>query len=343
MKIKLIAFAIAAELTVVLAQSPDIRPVAVTPDNFNRAETDFCFSLFVKGGALGKFYHDREFNAVDDKQPGLRANRDTLYSTAIFDLDAGPATITMPDSGGRFISLIVLDEDQYANAVYYGGGSHTLTKLEVGTRYVFAAIRIFADPANPKDLDEVHALQDAIKIDQPGGPGVWEVPNWDPVSQNKVRQGLLLLSDTLPDTKRSFGARGEVDPVRHLISTAAAFAGNPDKYAVYINVTPQQNDGTTMLKLTVPSKVPVESFWSISVYNEDGYFEKNPLDAYTLNNVTAKKNADGSVAVQFGGCDGKIPNCLPIMQGWSYMVRLYRPGAEILAGNWKFPEARPVQ
>jgi hypothetical protein len=46
--------------------------------------------------------------------------------------------------------------------------------------------------------------------------------------------------------------------------------------------------------------------------------------------------------VQFGGCDGMIPNCLPIMKGWNYLVRLYRPREEILSGTWKFPEARPV-
>jgi hypothetical protein len=51
---------------------------------------------------------------------------------------------------------------------------------------------------------------------------------------------------------------------------------------------------------------------------------------------------DGSVAVQFGGCDGKIPNCLPTVPGWNYMVRLYRPRAEILNGGWTFPEAQPV-
>jgi hypothetical protein len=42
------------------------------------------------------------------------------------------------------------------------------------------------------------------------------------------------------------------------------------------------------------------------------------LNAYTINNLTAKKSGDGSVAVQFGGCDGKIPNCLPVMPGWNY-------------------------
>ena len=36
--------------------------------------------------------------------------------------------------------------------------------------------------------------------------------------------------------------------------------------------------------------------------------------------------------VQFGGCDGQIGNCLPIVSGWNYMVRLYRPRAAVLRG-----------
>jgi hypothetical protein len=39
-----------------------------------------------------------------------------------------------------------------------------------------------------------------------------------------------------------------------------------------------------------------------------------------LIDITAEKNADGSVAVQFGGCDGEISNCLPTMACWNYMV-----------------------
>ena len=83
---------------------------------------------------------------------------------------------------------------------------------------------------------------------------------------------------------------------------------------------------------------PVNAFWSVSVYNAKGYYEKNSLNAYTINNITAKTDADGSVAIQFGGCDGKIPNCLPITKGWNYTVRLYRPKPEILGGKWKFPQ-----
>jgi hypothetical protein len=88
--------------------------------------------------------------------------------------------------------------------------------------------------------------------------------------------------------------------------------------------------------------VPVDGFWSISLYNAEGYYQKNPYNSYSLNNITSKKNTDGSVTIQFGGCDGTIPNCLPIMDGWNYTVRLYRPRSEILSGRWKFPEPQPA-
>ena len=58
--------------------------------------------------------------------------------------------------------------------------------------------------------------------------------------------------------------------------------------------------------------------------------------------ITAARGADGTVDIQFGGCDGAVPNCLPITPGWNYLVRLYRPRQEILDGSWAFPEAQPV-
>ena len=139
--------------------------------------------------------------------------------------------------------------------------------------------------------------------------------NWDHASQKKVRDALLVLSETLPDSKGMFGTKDDVDPVRHLIGAASAWGGNPEKDAKYFLVTPRGNESTSPRKLTVKD-VPVDGFWSISVYNDKGYFESNPYNTYSVNNITAQKNPDGSVTVQFGGCDGKIPNCLPISKGW---------------------------
>lgn len=319
-------------------QARSDKPVTVTVDNYNRAESDVSFAATVKMSGFGKFAHVREPMSID-KQAVIRPNRDTLYSLAVFDLDAGPVTITLPDAGKRFMSMQIIDEDQYSPAVYYGAGSHTLTRKSIGTRYVHAAVRTLVDPNDTKDVENVHALQDAIKVSQKQ-VGKFEVPNWDEASRLKVRQALLSLATGM-DSKRMFGPRNKVDPIHHLIGSAVGWGGNPESAALYIVVTPPKNDGTTVYKLNVKG-VPVDGFWSISLYNADGYFQKNDLDAYSLNNITAKKNPDGSVAVQFGGCDGKVPNCLPTPKGWNYTVRLYRPRPEVLSGKWKFPEAQPA-
>ena len=94
-------------------------------------------------------------------------------------------------------------------------------------------------------------------------------------------------------------------------------------------------------KLTVRD-VPVDGFWSISVYNAEGFFEANERHAYSVNNITAITNADGSVTVHFGGCGDDRHNCLPIMDGWNYTVRLYRPRPEVLDGSWAFPIIEPA-
>ena len=320
------------------AQSPAGRAIPVTADNFNRAETDMYFAATAKRGALGKFFHYREFPI---ESTVVRPNRDTLYSEAVFDLDAGPVKITMPNPGKRFMSMMAMNEDHYIYEVNYTPGNYTFTRPEVGTRYLFIGLRTLVDPADPSDVKQAQALQDAVKVSQKS-PGKFEAPNWDQASQKKVREALLALNSTLPDLRRAFGSRVQVDPVRHLIGTAAAWGGNPDKDATYLNVTPAKNDGSTVYKLDVPAKIPVNAFWSVIVYDAEGRLQKNEYNSYSLNSITAKKNADGTIPVQFGGCDGKIPNCIPTMNGWNYMVRLYRPRDEILSGKWKFPEAKAV-
>jgi hypothetical protein len=120
--------------------------------------------------------------------------------------------------------------------------------------------------------------QDAIKVEQQN-QGSLELPDWDPVSQKKVRDALLVLGSTMPDFKRAFGTKGEVDPIRHLIGTALGWGGNPDKDAVYLNVSVPDNCGKAVYFLVVRD-VPVDGFWSVRVYNAEGYFPKNRFDAY---------------------------------------------------------------
>ena len=117
--------------------------------------------------------------------------------------------------------------------------------------------------------------------------------------------------------ERSFGRREDVDPVHHLVSTAAGWGGLPDTEATYVGVSPQLPVGD--YELTV-GDVPVDGFWSISVCNADGFFEPNERGAYSVNNLTAAHNDDGSVTVRFGGDGDARHNSLPVTEGWNYLV-----------------------
>lgn len=312
--------------------------VHVTVDNFVRAESDRYFSAIVKQGGFGKLLHRRAPASIDN-QDVVRMNRDTLYSSIVVDLDAGPVTVSLPDSGGRFMSLQVFDEDEYVVEVAYSG-VHTYTRDGVGTRYVLIGFRTLVDPDDLADIKKVHALQDAIKVDQKA-VGRFEIPNWDEAGRKKVRDALITLNETLADSRHMFGAKNEVDPIRRLIGAAALWGGNPEKDAIYLPVTPPKNDGKTVYRLTMKD-VPVDGFWSVIVYDKNGYIPKNDRGVYSFNNMNAKTDADGSVTIQFGGDPDKASNCLPIVPGWNYLVRLYRPRPEVLSGTWKFPEPCPV-
>lgn len=316
---------------------PD-EPVPVTAHTFVRAETDLYFSRAVAEGGFGRLQHLRAPVPIDH-QLVVRSNRDTLYSSGVFDLDAGPVTIELPDVGGRFMSLQVISQDHYTLEVVYGPVRRVYDRAQAGTRYLFLIVRTLADPADPEDVAAANAAQDRVVLSQPA-TGFFAAPAWDPVSQGKARDALSALG-ALGGFGKAFGSRAQVDPIDHLIGAAVGWGGNPPQAAVYEGVHPPGNDGRTVHALTVRD-VPVDGFWSISVYNAEGYFEQGAAGGCSLNSVTAKPGSDGSFRIQFGGCGPGVANCLAIMPGWNYTVRLYRPRAEILDGSWTFPIAEPV-
>ena len=115
---KSMIYGLALMLTAVIgtqAQSPKGIGVPVTAENFIRAESDTYFAVFVNRGGFGKFIHLRELEAAD-LRTAIRPNRDTLYSFSVFDLDAGPVTISLPEAGNRYMSLQVIDQDHFSQA-----------------------------------------------------------------------------------------------------------------------------------------------------------------------------------------------------------------------------------
>ncbi len=309
--------------------------------NYVRAESDLQFKGYAaKAGGAGKLLNFREVYSVEN-QTTIRGNRDTLYSFGVYDLAAGPVTVIKPESPDRFQSLLVIDQDEYNPVLKNGAGEVTLSIGEVGTRYVMVLFRTFCDPNSPEDMKKAHALQDAIQIKQ-ASPGKLELPDWDEASLVATRKMLNALASKLDGVPKAFGPRGEVDPTQHLIGAAYGWGGNPRRGAMYFNVVPEKNDGKTAYTLTMPKDVPVQAFWSVTVYNKDGFFTPNRLNAYSFNSITAKCNDDGTVTIHFGG-DAAATNYLPIVDGWNYVIRCYLPGWQIIEGNWTPPTPQPVQ
>ena len=159
------------------------------------------------------------------------------------------------------------------------------------------------------------------------------LPDYDEASFTATRDALLELGKGLGGLERCFGTKEAVDPIRHLIGTALGWGGLPEHEASYITVSPGLEPGHYALTV---GDVPVDGFWSISLYNAEGFFEENAHGAYNVNNITGEANEDGTITVNFGG-DATDRNPLPVMEGWNYLVRLYRPREEILNGTWTFP------
>lgn len=308
----------------------DTSPV-VTYANFARIETMRMFSaISASAGGANRWNHYRVPTPID-QQTIIRMNRDTLYSAAIIDVSEG-ATITIPDTAGRYVSVMLVSEDHFINRVIHEPGEHRLTADELGSEFVLAAARVLVDSDDVDDVATVNALQDELSLRSAGGR---ELPplDYDADSFSQTRDAILTLAKGLPNYERAFGPASKVDPVRHLLGTASGWGGLPDEEAFYINVEPGLPVG--QYELTV-GDVPVDGFWSISLYNADGYFEPNDAGRYSVNNVTGVRDADGDITVRFGG-DPSAPNSLPLSEGWNYLVRLYRPRPEVLDGSWTFP------
>lgn len=305
--------------------------------NVVRAESDTMIRANLKtfGVDIGQLAHVRE-PTTPDRQPVIRMNQDTLYSAVILDLSK-PVRLTLPEVGGRYMSMQVVNQDHYM-FVETKPGTYDLTEDSVGTRFASVTVRVFADVSDPEDVKKAHAAQDAIRVEG-GGSGPFEAPDWDQDSLEVARKAINDIAASLGfDASNAFGqSADDVQPIDYLVGALAGWGGLPASAAMYEIDSVDKNEGETPHALTTKD-VPVDAFWSVTVYNADGYLEANDLGVNSYNNFTAKPNEDGSQTIHFGGCgDGRI-NCIPITPGWNYAVRMYSPRKEILDGSWTFPK-----
>jgi hypothetical protein len=93
---------------------------------------------------------------------------------------------------------------------------------------------------------------------------------------------------------------------------------------------------------------PVNAFWSVTLYDSDGFQVANPLNRFAVSSwMPFAYNPDGSLDLYFQnespGKD-KEANWLPAPKGgFNLTMRLYSPKSEALTGKWNPPPVTKVQ
>ncbi len=309
------------------------KEVNVDFSNYANAETNLTMHRILKSsGGVNKWAHIKKPTPIENQQI-IRMNRDTLYSIAIVDVSKG-ASISIPKADKRYISMAVINTDGYTNMVNIGGGKYELNKENVGTDYALIIMRIFVDANNPEDIKAANQLQDQYKIEAKSSKALAKIA-WNMQDYNKIYESLLGLFKVAKNANDMFGPKNEVDYIHFLVGTAGGFGGLPQKNAMYFN-NPEPKNKAKAYKLNVKD-APVNAFWSITIYNKDGYLFKSKHGLSSINSATAKANADGSYTVYFGMCEKYKENCLAIEDGWNSIVRMYEPQESVINGTWQKP------
>ncbi len=314
---------------------------AVTADNYALAETQVIMAAKVKQIAeatgtngTGVIMHNKAGASPKDRVI-MRLNFDTKYSWLVLDLTE-PATITMPEVGGRYQTAWIISEDHYNPFALDKPGTYELTEENVGSKYAIVVFRTQANIEDPEDMKAADIAMDAIKVEQKDKGAYVASNNWDMddilawrAKYQKIQKDKGIIPENM------FGKKGERTLEEHNVGTAFGWGGFTKEQAVYPIYYPESNGPYTF---TIKNDVPIKAFWSITVYNKEGYAQ---TDTYNINSQFAKKNADGSVTIHFGG-DPEADNYMETFDGWNFALRLYQPTEAYFDGTWTKPQPELV-
>jgi hypothetical protein len=281
----------------------------------------------------GIFLHRGKAMDVKDTTV-MRPNFDTQYSFAILDLTE-PATLTMPETNGRYQSAWIITEEHYNPTAYVKPGTYSITEENMGSKYVMIVARTQVNMTDPEDRNIALSLQKQLKLEQKRPGNYTASHKWhmnEILTMRKKYQAIVV--EKKISSEMMFGKKGEVSLENHNAGTAYGWGGLTKERAVYPAYSPE-NNGTYKLSL---KNVPCRAFWSVTVYNSDGYISS---ENYNINSAFTELEEDGSYVINFG-TDSTSKNYLDTFDGWNFVLRIYEPTELYLSGDWEKPVLKEV-
>jgi hypothetical protein len=282
--------------------------IIVTEDNFPQAYTNLRFDAIInQAGGLNTFREMSTAPSDPAKQFVVRMNRDTHYSTAVFDMTDG-VYLTIPETD-KYISVQVVDENHETQPMIYGPGRH---KLTAKTKYAFIAVRSLDDQARRNLKAEANSSDP------------FAVKEWDNESFDKVAASGNTVFTTGYDQSKAFSnTESGQTPYWNYVGAAGGWGGAMVVDNIYQTSQYMSSDGCYEMTFADPE---ARDFWSATVYNGDGYMFNDV--ANISSEMDPVKNSDGTYTLRFG-CDG-LANNIPIREGnktgkFNILVRHYGP------------------
>ncbi len=323
------------------ASVSEVQTTVVTDENYGLAESEIILGGYVQQIAAatgtngtGEWFHARTGADPQDRTI-MRINFDTIYSSVIVDLTED-AVLTMPETNGRYQSAWMITNEHYNPMAFVEPGTYTLTQENVGSRYVMVAMRTQVNTADPADIAVVHEIQDQLKLEQKDKGTFVPSGNWDMEEVLAMRAKYAEIGQQEGMTSEvMFGKKGEVPLKEHNVGTAMGWGGFTAERAVYPSIFAE----STEPQILTLKDVPAGAFWSITVYDAEGYPQG---DSYNINSAFAVANEDGTYTIHFGG-DKDAVNYMDIFEGWNIALRIYEPTEAYFNGEWVMPELELVE
>ncbi len=198
--------------------------------------------------------------------------------------------------------------------------------------------RIGIEPGKSFDIDKVDP---AIKAGLETAPAdaqklmAWKVP-----TLARIANGWSMNTDTM-------GVYGNYYLKRALVTQVGLGANLPEDAIYPLNLAddtgkPLDGGSAYVLHFDKGATPPVNAFWSVTLYDSEGFQVANSLNRFAVSSwMPFKYNEDGSLDLYFqnaGPGADKEANWLPAPKGpFNLSMRLYAPKSDALTGKWNPP------